>query len=70
MPCSTKRNQTTSTTLARTTLKVLGVWLSSKAFIPDLPAEYDRMPLDYDAAKSDVVRCVAKVRVERGWAIY
>lgn len=27
-----------------------------RAFIPDLPAEYDRMPLDYDAAKSDVVR--------------
>lgn len=27
-----------------------------RVFIPDLPAEYDRMPLDYDAAKSDVVR--------------
>eukprot|EP00913_Durusdinium_trenchii_P017885 g16805.t1 len=27
-----------------------------REFIPDLPAEYDRMPPDYDAAKSDVVR--------------
>lgn len=30
--------------------------VAPEEFIPDLPAEYDRMPPDYDAAKSDVVR--------------